>query len=45
MVYHLNHLLFTLTLSVHLRVWKIFLKVTTVLDVIIGAQFEYYSIF
>ena len=42
--YNLNHLLFTLTLSVHLRVWKICLKITTVLDVINGAQFEYYSV-
>ena len=35
LVYYLNHLLFKLALSVHLKVWKVHLKITIVLNVIL----------
>ena len=40
LVYHLNLLLFMLTLSVHSKFCKVHLKITTVLGVI-TAEFEY----
>ena len=40
LVYHLNLLLFRVTLSVHSKVCKVHLKITTVVDVI-AAYFEY----
>ena len=40
LVYRLNLLLFRMTLSVHSKVCKVHLKITTVVDVI-AAQFEY----
>ena len=35
LVYYLNHLLFKLALSVHLKVWKVHLKITIVLNVML----------
>ena len=40
LVYHLNLLLFRVTLSVHSKVCKVLLKITKVLGVTV-AQFEY----
>ena len=44
LVYYLNHLLFKLALSVYLKIWKVHLKITLVLNVILDPKSQKYFI-